>query len=210
MKRKIFANIVALLFASLSVIYSVFVIRFDYDLLYKVELVNLPQGFHPVQKNLNFSVRYSCSHILMGILKNDRTVNVQVDVTSNLIRSVIFLLNIDTSELVKPIPFCSVSSVSPKIINVEFQRMYSKYLRVLPDIVGNVPDNYFYSFSVSPPYVMATGLEGKLKERDVIYTEIIDIQGRFQDFSIRIPLRKDEDIDLETDVVLVSFKIRQR
>lgn len=209
-KRKLFANIVALLFSVLSVIYSIFGIRFNYKLTYRLKLVDIPEGFVPANKDISFYAEYKCSHILRGILKEEETIDVEFKISSQAVGNYVFFVNVDVWDIVKDVPFCEVYSVSQKIISVELQRLYSKYLRVLPDVVGSVPPNYFYSFSVDPSYVMVSGPEGKLKDKEVIYTEIVDIQGRTQDFSIRIPLRKEEDLKFEKDVVTVFFKIRPK
>lgn len=209
MKRSIFVNLASILFAVFSVIYSIFGIRYEHKIKHQVRLINLPQDFVPVQRDISFSVEYSCSHILKGVLDDDQT-DVNYDAAIRVRENSFFLININTSDLVRKVPFCKVVSVSPKLLNIELQRFMSKYLKVLPDIVGNVPPEYSYSFSVSPPYVMAKGPEGKLKDKEVIYTEVIDIQDRNADFSIRIPLRRDEEIELDTDIVFVKFEIKPK
>lgn len=204
MKRKIFTNLVAFVFAFFAVIYSIFGIRFNHIVNYRINLVNIPKDITPSDKDINFSVEYSCSNILKGLFTK-KEIEIDYDVSPSVRNT--FFLNLDVSQFVKSVPFCSVVSYSPKVITVEFQRIISRYLKVYPDIVGNVPENYVYSFSVSPPYVMVRGPESKVRDKDGIYTEIIDIQDRISDFSIRIPLRKEPDIETNPDFVYVFFKI---
>ncbi|GEM_PF-863175 len=209
-KRKVFANLIALLFSVFSVIYSVFAIRFDYRLNYRLKLVNIPEGFILASKDISFSATYKCSHILKGILKDQDVIDIDYSIPSQEVRNYVFFVNLDVWDIVKDIPFCNVESVSQKIISIELQRLYSKLLRVLPDIVGDIQSDYSYSFSVDPPYIIASGPESKLRDKDIVYTELVDIQGRKQDFSIRIPLRKEEGLKFDKDVVTVFFKIKPK
>lgn len=208
-RKEMFTNSVSLAFAFLSVTYAVLGIRYNHKVRYQLEFVNLPVNFAPTQKDINFSVEYSCSYVLKGILKSEQ-LPVEIDVSKYGVERSFFILNINTEEIVKRIPLCSIVSVFPKSINVELEKTHTKYVRVLPDVVGDVPPGYVFSFSVSPPYVMIKGPEQKIKDKDFIYTEVIDIHDRVSDFSIRIPLRKEEYLDVETDVVHVHFKIRPR
>jgi len=136
----------------------------------------------------NYTIRYSI--VVENIPQNVILKQENLDV----------VLEIDCPQIL----YSALQENKNKTISIKFE----KSVRVVPDIVGNVPDGYIVSVSVYPQYVNISGPEDELKGRDRIFTDMIDIQGRTSDFSIEVPIYKTGNIKVypQTATVFVSIK----
>ncbi len=180
---------VSVIFSVSITMYAISSFKKTYSLKYRVEFENLPEGIVVSDHSQTFiDVRVDCSYIVSGtsfFRENNKTV--QVKLPENL--SPLISFDMMNAEYNTP-PFCSVISVSPRFITFEFERVVSRVVDVKPDIVGGVPDGYSYSIHVEPKKVVISGPESEIRGRNYVYTEMVDIQGRHETFSIEVPLSK--------------------
>jgi hypothetical protein len=206
--KPIHLKIISVFFALSITAYSIFAFRSNYSVRYGIVVEGLSQDIVLKEKNLELVAELDCPQILYPRLQNkNRTISVMFE------RKFFPVYNINAEELmskkIKVPPLCNLKSISPKFITLEFERIVQRTVRVVPDIVGNVPDGYEVSVSVHPQYVNISGPEDELKGKDRIFTDMIDIQGRTSDFSIEVPLYKTGNLKVYPQTVTVFVKIRK-
>jgi hypothetical protein len=206
--KPIHLKIISVFFALSITAYSIFAFRSSYSLRYSIVVEGVSQDIVLKEQNLELVAELDCPQILYPRLQNkNRTISVMFE------RKFLPVYNINTEELmsgkIKVPPLCNLKSISPKFITLEFERIVQRSVRVIPDIVGNVPDGYEVSVSVHPQYVNISGPEDELKGKDRIFTDMIDIQGRTSDFSIEVPLYKTGNLKVYPQTVTVFVKIRK-
>jgi hypothetical protein len=206
--KPIHLKIISVFFALSITAYSIFAFRSNYSVRYSIVVEGLSQDIVLKEKNLELVAELDCPQILYPRLQNkNRTISVMFE------RKFFPVYNINAEELmskkIKVPPLCNLKSISPKFITLEFERIVQRTVRVVPDIVGNVPDGYEVSVSVHPQYVNISGPEDELKGKDRIFTDMIDIQGRTSDFSIEVPLYKTGNLKVYPQTVTVFVKIRK-
>jgi hypothetical protein len=207
--KPIHLKIISVFFALSITAYSIFAFRSSYSLRYSIVVEGVSEDIVLKEQNLELVAELDCPQILYPRLQNkNRTISVMFE------KKFFPVYNINAEELmskkIKVPPLCNLKSISPKFITLEFERIVQRTVRVVPDIVGNVPDGYEVSVSVHPQYVNISGPEDELKGKDRIFTDMIDIQGRTSDFSIEVPLYKTENLKVYPQTVTVFVKIRKK
>jgi hypothetical protein len=206
--KPIYLKIISLFFALSITAYSLFAFRGNYNIRYSIVVENIPQNVILKQENLDVVLEIDCPQILYSVLQENKNKTISIKFEKNFLPAYsINLQELLSKNFIAP-PLCKLVNVSPKFITLEFEKIVQRSVRVVPDIVGNVPDGYIVSVSVYPQYVNISGPEDELKGRDRIFTDMIDIQGRTSDFSIEVPIYKTGNIKVypQTATVFVSIK----
>ncbi len=204
------SKVVSIIFAISITIYSVQSFRRTYTINYTIQVRALPSDI--ILSSLGSDVvraDYSCSFIVSDtdfVRNRDRTLIVEFS------HSLFPMTNLNVERLIQDKhPFCKLENVSPKFIILEFERLISKRMKVVPDVIGRVPDIFSYSVTVYPDEVNVTGPESVLRGRESIFTEVVDIQGRSETFSIIVPISKiDGRIEVIPETVEVTVNITRR
>ncbi len=206
--KPIYLKIISLFFALSITAYSLFTFRGNYTIRHSIVVENIPQNVILKQENLDVVLEIDCPQILYSVLQENKNKTISIKFEKNFLP--VYSINLQellSKKFIAP-PLCKLVNVSPKFITLEFEKIVQRSVRVVPDIVGNVPDGYIVSVSVYPQYVNISGPEDELKGRDRIFTDMIDIQGRTSDFSIEVPIYKTGNIKVypQTATVFVSIK----
>jgi YbbR domain-containing protein len=89
-----------------------------------------------------------------------------------------------------------ITSRSPAVVEVQFERRGRKSVRIRPDVVGEpAPGFAIASIEVEPPHVWLTGARRDVLRLSEVSTEVIDISG------IATPLEKEARLMLEENHV---------
>lgn len=97
-------------------------------------------------------------------------------------------------------------TVDPMEVTVTLERKLKKSLEVVPDIAGFPAKGYELSqFFITPSTIEVEGPESEIADLESIPTEEIDISGKKEDFTIRVPLIIDEGISLLSGENVVEF-----
>lgn len=201
---------VAFIFSLSISVYTALTLRNSYSLKYRIVFENMPDGFTVSNLRDTFiDVNLSCPYIMSGtsfFRKNDRSVKVKLPDNFSPI------LNLDMmNEKYDIPPLCSILSVSPRFITFEFERVVSRVVQVKPDIVGSLPEGYTYSVSVEPERVIISGPESEIRGKEFIFTEIVDIEGRKDSFSIEVPISKfSSSVKIAPETVKVFVDIKKK
>lgn len=207
--KPIHLKIISLFFALSITTYSLFAFRSNYTIRYNIVIEDMPQNVILKQENLDIVVEMDCPQILYSSLRENKNKNISIKFEKNFLP--VYSINLQELLNKKGItpPLCRLTNLSPKFVTLEFEKIVQRRVRVIPDIVGNVPDGYVVSVSVYPRYVNISGPEDELKGRDRIFTDMIDIQGRTSDFSIEVPIYKTGNIKVYPQTATVFVSIRK-
>ena len=97
-------------------------------------------------------------------------------------------------------------TVDPMEVTVALERKMKKSLEVVPDITGFPAKGYELSqFFITPSTVEVEGPESQIADLESIPTEEIDISGKQEDFTVRVPLIIDEGITILSGESVVEF-----
>jgi len=79
--------------------------------------------------------------------------------------------------------------VDPVEISLRLDKKISKYISLQANLRGNVDEGFeFVSHTLTPAQVIADGPMATLADITVLSTDIIDLDGRYEDFSVRVSI----------------------
>lgn len=97
-------------------------------------------------------------------------------------------------------------SVEPAELTVTLERTIKKSLEVVPTIVGYPDKGYELSqFFITPDTVEIKGPLSIVEEKEKVVTEEIDIEGRTETFTMRVPLDLGEEVTVISGERVVEF-----
>jgi hypothetical protein len=208
MSRDTFLKIISVVFASSITIFSSLTFKREISTKYRVKVESVSENIILSPDSTKYvEVNLECPHLISENLVK-RPKEIKIDLKGERYSSV--QIDVDEIKIDKP-ALCKIKEINPKTIYLNLERKISKELEVVPDIVGRVDDKYSVSVTVVPKYVKAVGPENELKGKNKAYTEMIDIQGKMQDFSLEVPLYKiNNSVNFFPQVVTVFVKIREK
>ncbi len=207
-KYSAFLKIVSFLFAVSFFLFSVYNFRKIFGVKYDIIIDGVPNDLIVTDDSDRvISVEYDCPFLVWGTsFTNRKHGTIKIDFSYRFFP----MYTVDISDLDIPnFPLCRIKSAQPKVLTFGFERFISKRVKVLPDIVNNLSAGYIYAVEVNPPEVLLSGPESKVKDKEVVYTDFVVVQGdRVSPMVLEVPLFKfDKNIVISPDKVKVSVKI---
>ena len=97
--------------------------------------------------------------------------------------------------------------VDPVEISLQLDRKISKYISLQANLTGNVDAGYeFVSHTLTPAQVMADGPLGALSAISILSTDIIDLSGRHEDFSVTVRILNQDPLILIRGSRMTEFR----
>ena len=119
------------------------------------------------------------------------------------------IVQLTPADVSKP-PSIEVLRVDPATIRLNIEPSARKSVRVDPEILGKVPDDYAVAeMDIYPSSVQIEGPKSQVEKIDSVRTESVDLDGRTSDFSVSVSVdHANHAVRIANPVLIrVSFKI---
>ncbi len=97
-------------------------------------------------------------------------------------------------------------TVEPAEVAVVLERSIKKNLEVVPNVVGYPEEGYELSqFFITPSTIEVKGPASIVEKKEKVVTEEIDISGKTETFTMRVPMRIEDEVTVSSGERVVEF-----
>jgi hypothetical protein len=172
-----------------------------------LELINLPSHLTVVEMpEQSVDIKIEGKKELVKAV-NTRSVRAVVDLKSPRLNvSAQYPVEIIRSQ----IPESVVLSSSVNRISLTVESKTEKKVRVLPKIIGNVPEGFVIGkYSIEPEFVMISGARSLVEKTETLFTSTISIDGVTEEIASDVEINRDniESLDISENRVRVTVPL---